>query len=123
MLPTRLDSYVSTSSAQARTEIRRAPMVAMWTRLAAQAAVVAVLLCLAVANITVRRTWTEMEDGVLWVSEGDQVVARDVAGNSPAARASLRAGDILLRINGRPIDSVQQVTNILHAARRGQSLT
>src|SRR4029453_14448082 len=100
LLPNSLDSYVSSSGAQARTEIRRAPMVAMWTRLAAQSAVVALLLCLAVANITVRRSWSEMEDGVLWLTEGDQVVARAVAERSPAERASLQTGDILLRING-----------------------
>ena len=119
----RLDSYVSSSGAHARTEIHQAPLVAMWTRLAAQSAVVVLLLCLAVANITVRRTWTEMEDGVLWVSEGDQVVAREVAERSPAERASLQTGDILLQINGRPIESVQQVIDILHGARRGASLT
>ncbi len=98
-------------------------MMAMWLRLAAQSAVVVLLICLAVANITVRRTWTEMEDGVLWVSEGDQVVARAVAEGSPAERAALQTGDILLRINGRPIESVPQVTTVLHAARRGDSLT
>jgi two-component system, NtrC family, sensor kinase len=95
----------------------------MWMRLAAQSAVVVLLLCLAVANITVRRTWSEMEDGVLWVSEGDQVAARAVAEGSPAERATLYPGDILLQINGRPIESVQQVINILHGTRRGDSLT
>ena len=35
-------------------------------RLTAQLAVVAALLLLAIANIRVRATWTEMEDGVLW---------------------------------------------------------
>jgi hypothetical protein len=39
---------------------------ATWFRLLAQAAVVAALLCLAVANIAVRATWSELEDGVLW---------------------------------------------------------
>ena len=43
-----------------------------------------------------------MEDGVLWVSEGDQVVAREVAERSPAERASLQTGDVLLQIDGRP---------------------
>jgi two-component system, NtrC family, sensor kinase len=95
----------------------------MWTRLAAQSAVVVLLLCLAIANITVRRSWSEMEDGALWVSEGDQVVARAVAEASPAERAALHPGDILLQINGRPIESVQHVINILHGTRRGDSLT
>jgi PAS domain S-box-containing protein len=95
----------------------------LWVRLAAQAAVVVALLCLAVANIAVRSSWTEMEDGVLWVVEGDQVTAREVAEGSPAERASLRAGDVLLAIDGRPIETTKEVDAALHGARRGDALT
>ena len=35
-------------------------------RLTAQLAVVVLLLCLAAANMYVRATWSEPEDGVLW---------------------------------------------------------
>jgi PAS domain S-box-containing protein len=94
----------------------------MWLRLAAQAAVVAALLALAAANIAVRSSWTEMEDGVFWALDGDQVVARAIAADSPGARAGLKAGDVLLAINGRPIDAVDQVTGTLHASRRADAL-
>ena len=95
----------------------------VWVRLAAEAAVVVALLCLAAANIAVRSSWTEMEDGVLWVVEGDQVTAREVAEGSPAERASLRAGDVLLAIDGRPIETPKDVDAAMHASRRGEALT
>ena len=40
---------------------------------------------MAIANIRVRATWTEMEDGVLWNAGPDGLVAREVATASPAA--------------------------------------
>ena len=97
-------------------------MWAVWAQLVAHAAIVVALLCLAVANISVRRTFSEMTDGVLWELYANQVIAREVLPESPAARAAVRAGDILLDIGGRPIDSVRDVEDVLHAAQRGQSL-
>ena len=96
--------------------------VGIWARLAIQAAVVLALLCLAAANIAVR-SWTEADDGVLWVSEGDQVAAREVAAGSAGDRASIHVGDVLLAIDGRLIDSTRQVEDRLHASRRGDVLT
>ena len=87
-----------------------------------QVAVVAALLCLAAANIALR-SWTEADDGVLWVDEGDQVAAREVDAHSPADRATIRPGDVLFAINGRLIDSAKQVQDVLHASRSGEALT
>ena len=47
------------------------------------------LLGLAVANISLRATWQELEDGVLWVSGQGGVVAADVADGAPGARAGI----------------------------------
>jgi PAS domain S-box-containing protein len=107
---------------QTRAEARRLRPIGIWTRLTIEAAVVIALLCLAAANITVRG-WTEPDDGVLWVNEGDQVTARLVADRSPGARATIREGDILLAINGGPIESKQDVQETLHASQRGDALT
>ena len=67
-------------------------------RVAAQLAVVAGLVVLAALNIRVKG-WTEMEDGVLWVGNGSDVVASVVADDSPASRAGIKPGDVLLRID------------------------
>ena len=73
--------------------------------------------------MAVRASWTEMDDGVLWRSNGSEVVAKDVAEGSPAARAGLRVGDLLLQVDGTPIGSPDDVVKDLHAASRGQALT
>ncbi len=92
-------------------------------RLTAQLAVVALLLCLAAANMYVRATWSEPEDGVLWSTTPDGVVAREVANNSPAARAGVHAGDILAEIDRAPVDAESDVVTRLHRASSGDSVT
>ena len=67
-------------------------------RVVAQLAVVIGLVVLAALNISVKG-WTEMEDGVLWVGNGSDVVASVVAADSPASRAGIKPGDLLLRID------------------------
>ncbi len=91
-------------------------------RLAAQLAVVAAVVALVLANVWVRSTWSEMEDGVLWYVVGQDVTASRVAPGSAADRAGIQTGDILLAIDSAEVRTVQQVTDRLHAARRGQSL-
>jgi PAS domain S-box-containing protein len=91
--------------------------------LAAELAVVVALLSLAIANIRVRATWSEVEDGVLWSAGAEGLVAREVATASPAALAGVRTGDILEAVDGTPVDAPADVTARLHAGTRGQVLT
>ncbi len=84
--------------------------------------IAAFLLSLGAANIAVRATWNEVEDGVLWVLSGSDVVARAVAEDSPASRAGVQAGDALLAINSRPVASVNDVVQAMHRGRPGQRL-
>jgi hypothetical protein len=113
---------VSSTPSQIRTAVRQKPGLGLWAELSAYAVFVAALLCLAMANITLRG-WTEITEGVLWELEANQVKAREIVEGSPADRASLRVGDVLLDIAGRPIDTTQDVIDVLHASRRGDSLT
>ena len=94
-------------------------------RVALPVVVAVALVCLAIINIVVVRTWrAEPEDGVLWAVEGGvNVVAEDVAAGSPAERASLRVRDVLLTIDGREVKSVQDVLASMHAAADGRPLT
>jgi two-component system NtrC family sensor kinase len=93
-------------------------------RVTAQLAVIMALLCLAVANIHERTRWSELEDGVLWRPTPEGVIAAsEVVKGSPGARAGLREGDILEAINGRLIDSVNDVTSAFHSASSGKSVT
>jgi PAS domain S-box-containing protein len=95
---------------------------AAWLRLLAQAAIVAALLCLAVANIAVRATWFELEDGALWRVQGEGLTARAIAGNSPAATAGVRVGDVLIAVNGKPVRTDRDLVDLFHAAGRGDRL-
>jgi PAS domain S-box-containing protein len=78
--------------------------------------VVSALLCLGIANVTSRATWTEVEDGVLWASNPEGVAAAEIAEGTAAERVGLRRGDILLAIDDRPIQSPADVVDVLHAA-------
>lgn len=91
-----------------------------WSRPALPVVVVSALLCLGIANITARATWNEVEDGVLWVSRPDGVVAQEVADGSPGQRVGLRPGDVLLAIDDGPILAVGDVVERLHAAAQSE---
>src|SRR5512139_1367752 len=82
----------------------------------------AALLPLGLANMALRAGWHEVEDGVLWVARTEGVVAAEVAPQSPAAAADVQAGDVLLAIDGRPIDRPADVFDLLHSSREGQLL-
>jgi PDZ domain len=71
-----------------------------WTRSVAALAVVVVLVSLGVANIAMRLRWHEVEDGVLWVRRSEGVTASQVAAGSAGDRAGIRAGDVLVAVNG-----------------------
>ena len=91
-------------------------------RVTAPVVVAAALICLAVLNIVARRSWNEMEDGVLWKANGNDIMADVVAEGSPAARVGIQPGDVLLMIDGVAIQSEQQILDALHAASRGHPL-
>ncbi|CAN5767734.1 hypothetical protein BH24ACI4_BH24ACI4_14090 [soil metagenome] len=94
-----------------------------WLRLAAQAAVVGVLLCLAIANISLRAQAGEVEDGALWRAQGEGLTAQTIAAGSPAARAGLRPGDVLIVLDGQLVGSEGDRLAILHRLRSGDSVT
>src|SRR5919106_4207667 len=90
-----------------------------WSRPALPVLVVAGLLVLGVANIVARASFREVEDGVLWTASADGVVARDIAPRSPASAAGLKRGDVLLAVDDRPIQNVDDVVHALHDADAG----
>src|SRR5688500_8327076 len=79
--------------------------------------IVAALLLLAGLNIAQRWTWRELEDGVLWkTAAGGEIVAAEVAQGTAAERAGLERGDVLLMVDGRIIERVEDVVETLHNA-------
>ena len=84
--------------------------------------IVVALLCLAALNIVQRASWSELEDGVLWKVSGGEVTAAEVATGTAAERAGIQRGDLLLAINGREVTRVQDVVDVLHTSRPGETL-
>lgn len=78
-----------------------------------------VLLGMGLANIVQRATTEDVEDGVLWVERSAGVVAAEVAPGSPADRAGVRAGDVLLAIDAVPVAGRREVINLQLQARPG----
>ncbi len=112
----RMDTGRSLSS------LLRTPSASLWER-ALALAVVAILLGLAAENLRVRATWHEAEDGVLWSRTAEGIIAREVAPDGAGAHSGLGEGDLLLAIDGKPIEDPNEIVALLHASTRGRQLT
>src|SRR6201993_3166441 len=67
-------------------------------------------------NFVQRETFESPDDGVAWLDTTRGPEAWKLASNSPAARAGVRPGDILLAVNGTPVSSQIQITKRLWRA-------
>jgi len=91
-----------------------------WRRTALPVVVTVCLLIFGIANVVSRATSTDVEDGVLWVERAAGVVAAEVAVPSAAERAGVRPGDVLLAIDGQPVESRAEVFAVQQRARAGE---
>ncbi len=67
-------------------------------------------------NFVQRTQFETPDDGVAWLDTSHGVEAWQVAANSPAMRAGIRRGDLLIAINGTTVSSQVQVTKRLWRA-------
>jgi two-component system, NtrC family, sensor kinase len=89
----------------------RVSLGAVVLALATLAAVIFALL-----NFDQRSRYEVVYDGVTWIDTDHGVQARHVTPNSPATRAGIRAGDILLTFNGVPATKATDVARRLDRA-------
>ena len=85
--------------------------------------VVSVLLCLAAANVVVRGNWSEVEDGVWWAEQPAGLVAVDIYPQGAGAAAGVQPGDELLSVDGRFIETTEDLLEVLHEHRVGDPVT
>ena len=93
-----------------------------WRRALLAVAVVAALLCLSIANAVVQSTWSGVEDGILWEERPDGLAVVAVDPESPAAAAGVVPDDLLLAVDGVPIERHRELLVRLYAARDGAAL-
>src|SRR5690349_6018103 len=95
------------------------PLWRTWARPVSVIAIVVVLVGLGIANIVMRARWHQVEDGVLWGGHPQGVTAVAIAADSPAAAAGVQPGDVLLAVNGVPIESPSDVVEFQHRGTAG----
>jgi len=84
--------------------------------------VVVLLVALGVANVAMYSRWHEVEDGVLWSARAEGVTASEVAAGTAAAAAGIERGDILLAVNGSPVQTPSDVVEYQHRGHAGTRL-
>ena len=94
-----------------------------WARPVLVIAIVAVLIGLGIANVVMRARWHEVEDGVLWGARSQGVTAIEVAADSPAAESGVKPGDVLLAVNGVPVESPADVVEYQHSRHGRHALS
>jgi PAS domain S-box-containing protein len=90
-----------------------------WPRTVVPVLTALLLLVMGIANIVQRATSNEVEDGVLWVERSAGIVAAEVSDGSAAERAGVRAGDVLLAVDGEPVQSSDAVLSLQLRAEAG----
>jgi len=103
-------------------EVARESAWVVWGRSAFALMVVTVLLALGVDNIALRARWHEVEDGVLWGARAEGLTALEVASGSAGAASGVQRGDLLVAINGAPVQSPADVVEFQHRSREGTRL-
>ena len=98
-------------SARTMKQSLRVSLGAVVLALATLAAVIFALL-----NFDQRSRYELVYDGVTWIDTDHGIQARHVASNSPATRADIRPGDILLTFNGVPATKATDVARRLDRA-------
>jgi two-component system NtrC family sensor kinase len=93
-----------------------------WGRYAFAVTVVVVLIALGIANVATYSRWHEVEDGVLWGVRAEGVTAVEIAPGSAAAAAGIARGDVLLAVNGSPVQTPAEVVEYQHRGHQGTRL-
>src|SRR5258707_8470285 len=70
----------------------------------------------ALINFDQRTRFEVVYDGVAWLDTDHGVQASRISPNSPATRAGIRPGDVLLMVNGAPVTRAAEVARRLDRA-------
>ena len=93
-----------------------------WRRSLFAVVVIVALAALGIANVAMHSRWREVEDGVLWAARSEGVTAIEIAPTSSAAKAGVQYGDVLLAVNGSPVQTPADVIEFQHQSHEGTRL-
>ncbi len=94
----------------------------VWGRSAFAVAVATVLIALGVANVATYSRWHEYEDGVQWGARAEGVTAIEISDGSAASIAGIKVGDVLLAVDGSPVQTPADVVEHQHRSHQGTKL-
>ena len=72
-------------------------------------------------GVTTQEINDELRDGLDY--QGSGVIVNRVSADSPAERAGIRKGDVIVSVNSRTVDSPSELSSVVRAARVGQSVS
>ncbi len=85
--------------------------------------IVTILVVLGLANIAMRAQWHEVEDGVYWGARAEGITAVTLMPGSAGDVAGIQRGDILIAVNGAPVQTPADVVEHQHRGHTGTRLT
>src|SRR5919112_1316284 len=94
-----------------------------WSRTVLPVVAAFLLLALGLVNVVERATSDEVEDGVLWVERSAGIVAAEIAVDSAARRAGVHEGDVLLAVDGHPVETRDDILGVQQRATPGERHT
>src|SRR3954453_18848287 len=94
----------------------------VWGRSVFAGAVGVLLVALGIANVAMYSRWHEVEDGVLWSPRAEGVTATEIAAGPAGEGAGGKRGDVLVAVNGSPVQSPSDVVEYQHRGRAGTRL-
>jgi membrane-associated protease RseP (regulator of RpoE activity) len=72
-------------------------------------------------GVTTQQITDELRDGLDY--QGAGVIVNRVINDSPADRAGVRKGDVIVNFNSRVIDSPDELSDVVRSARVGQTIS
>lgn len=81
------------------------------------------LIAIGLLNLRDRTTWVSSSDGVFWVESEGSLRAAEVAIGGPGNQAGIRAGDLLLSIDGQATPDLGQYSEALFKSSPGTLLS
>lgn len=73
-------------------------------------------------GVSTQEITDELRDGINYKGTGGVLVSR-VVGDSPASRAGIKKGDVLVSLNSRTIDTPDELTDVVRSCKIGQSVS